>query len=1261
MFEEDTWERQYAREKLEFAYGAYTSEIRKNMLAKNIERPTNIYDIIYSKTRENMLAKNIKPAVFNTNIESTSETIRDAQLSKHVETQVNLEASGENIRNAQLSKNTLLNTVSDIEKLGDQFRNAMLAKNSIQNKSIGSSSEKIRENQLSSNVDKPSSIEFSSVSARKSELSKNIEKSSNITSSSILPREKELSSNVPKNSSIETSSIAPRTSELAANKTPNNPGIEKYSIAPRASELASNTISNSSIETTSAGPRTSELSSNVEKISNIAASSAAVREKMLATNNKNVPDSSVEKSSAAPRNAELASNIVSNSDIASSSVAPRTAELASNVISNSNIETSSVAHRTAELTSNISKNTDISASSKAPRESELSSNIVSNSSIESSSATPRAAELASNVPSTSSIATSSAAPRNAELASNVPSTSSIATSSATPRAAELASNVVSTSSIETSSVAPRNAELASNVPSSLPDITSSSTGPRNAELASNIVSISDIATSSVIPRNQELASNVVSTSDIATSSVVPRNQELAANLPDTNPDIATSSVIPRNQELAANLPDTNPGIAITSIGPRNQELAANLPDTNPDIETSSAIYRNQELATNVPNIPKSISFDSQQARASMLSKNISSISQIEDLSSVFRHNMLSINNSGNNPLGTNILIGGTSMFVGISNLEIMSAPIRAVMELENVIQEIIGNNRLQADYGLGISPVDGVTPVSKITNAAQLYNLQQNTYSNIRYSDKTSAYNVLSNHHTDGFQQLLAAYGGITPRIALGRETNTTPAIVISNNKGAYIGRPTTEPNESSVTKLLRPVNGPIGSAESMVSNTVPSDAILNDFNPLIRGINLQIRGIKHILKVIKAKANSEDEGTVFSNLNTQVTTKFITGQGKFAYQRYTVANPYQSNRDAGSLEFKITNYAITNGNPSMSDTMSFPPYIKSFANSDSANWNKIDFLGRPEPIFTYSNSSREGSMSFYVLTDFSQKIDLGYDYPTDRNPNRNPKNILNSANLDGGDFPVGAFTKNSSTNSDVQIKDLEAKIALKKIDNSKIQAQIEEVYDTSGVKQGFDETATLRAQIATNETEINQLQTTLTFLQNTSTIEYKEFSKKGGNIYNTLMSADGGNLPSDSNGEYSTRSEDTISRLTRMKKDLIFQPAFFSGDKVDFINRIEFLSKMTRPSRNNSQKGFSYIYPPICHLTLGTWFNHDVVVNNVSYDYSDATWSLDGSKDGKVQPMWALVTIAFNIIGTYGGTPGSGVPMATDNHGFYWKTDAPF
>ena len=49
---------------------------------------------------------------------------------------------------------------------------------------------------------------------------------------------------------------------------------------------------------------------------------------------------------------------------------------------------------------------------------------------------------------------------------------------------------------------------------------------------------------------------------------------------------------------------------------------------------------------------------------------------------------------------------------------------------------------------------------------------------------------------------------------------------------------------------------------------------------------------------------------------------------------------------------------------------MWFPPYDMKVSETNSANWTSNEFLGRPEPIFTYNNTTRQGSLSWKIVVD---------------------------------------------------------------------------------------------------------------------------------------------------------------------------------------------------------------------------------------------------------------------------------------------------
>ena len=55
---------------------------------------------------------------------------------------------------------------------------------------------------------------------------------------------------------------------------------------------------------------------------------------------------------------------------------------------------------------------------------------------------------------------------------------------------------------------------------------------------------------------------------------------------------------------------------------------------------------------------------------------------------------------------------------------------------------------------------------------------------------------------------------------------------------------------------------------------------------------------------------------------------------------------------------------------PNGGRVMWFPPYDIKFNDNSTANWTPTSFLGRPEPIYTYKDSNRTGTLSWKIIVD---------------------------------------------------------------------------------------------------------------------------------------------------------------------------------------------------------------------------------------------------------------------------------------------------
>jgi|694.fasta_scaffold13849_5 hypothetical protein len=77
---------------------------------------------------------------------------------------------------------------------------------------------------------------------------------------------------------------------------------------------------------------------------------------------------------------------------------------------------------------------------------------------------------------------------------------------------------------------------------------------------------------------------------------------------------------------------------------------------------------------------------------------------------------------------------------------------------------------------------------------------------------------------------------------------------------------------------------------------------------------------------------------------------------------------------------------------------MWFPPYNISFSENNSVNWTTNEFVGRPEPIYTYNNSSKSGSLGFKLVVDHPSIV------------NHFNSDTFNEQNYGRGDFELEAF-----------------------------------------------------------------------------------------------------------------------------------------------------------------------------------------------------------------------------------------------------------
>jgi len=82
---------------------------------------------------------------------------------------------------------------------------------------------------------------------------------------------------------------------------------------------------------------------------------------------------------------------------------------------------------------------------------------------------------------------------------------------------------------------------------------------------------------------------------------------------------------------------------------------------------------------------------------------------------------------------------------------------------------------------------------------------------------------------------------------------------------------------------------------------------------------------------------------------------------------------------------------------PNRGRIMWFPPYDIKVSEQNSANWTSNEFLGRPEPIFTYNNTTRQGSLSWKIIVDHPSILNAIVDKELANEPSEKVNAIVDS------------------------------------------------------------------------------------------------------------------------------------------------------------------------------------------------------------------------------------------------------------------------
>jgi outer membrane protein OmpA-like peptidoglycan-associated protein len=109
---------------------------------------------------------------------------------------------------------------------------------------------------------------------------------------------------------------------------------------------------------------------------------------------------------------------------------------------------------------------------------------------------------------------------------------------------------------------------------------------------------------------------------------------------------------------------------------------------------------------------------------------------------------------------------------------------------------------------------------------------------------------------------------------------------------------------------------------------------------------------------------------------STNIIANNGVGKGGYA-KKYMFSIENLAWRTSSRPGFTYDELPVCEKGPNGGRVMWFPPYDLKFNDTSNAGWNPTEFMGRPEPIYTYKSTSRTGSISWKIIVDNPSVLNL--------------------------------------------------------------------------------------------------------------------------------------------------------------------------------------------------------------------------------------------------------------------------------------------
>ena len=394
--------------------------------------------------------------------------------------------------------------------------------------------------------------------------------------------------------------------------------------------------------------------------------------------------------------------------------------------------------------------------------------------------------------------------------------------------------------------------------------------------------------------------------------------------------------------------------------------------------------------------------------------------------------------------------------------------------------------------------------------------------------------------------------------------------------------------------------------------------------------------------------------------------TNIINGKAK----KYMFSIENLAWRTSNRPGFRVEDLPACEIGPNGGRIMWFPPYDLSFDESVNATWQDNVFLGRTEPVYTYSTTRRSGSIKFKIIVDHPSIMNVLVNKELEKTDESEATKVIDSlfagcVKYDLVDllkkYPMFSYSDIyqviESLRTVEQIKDFSSELP-QSVPTGEIviveNADLDETVNGTEsnlmgpfqLMEGPNTELPIPYAADVNNPNNTPSQETLTPKAVNTVVKDKQ------NVLRTdLTKRLLRKLLSECNYFEMVKESDPMLYDGIKSKFKNFHPMFHSITPEGLNSRLTFLNQCMRPGDTiptaadyGGQTQFEYndVFnsafgtPPVCVLRVGDFYHSKIIIERLTLKYEEAKFDINPEGIG-VQPMIAEVDLSFNFIGGHG------------------------